>query len=56
MRNTLKLISEKSHKVHDTMERKDWLKMDPSQVTLLINLMNWVTNVETAMKKNSMAQ
>lgn len=56
MRSTLRGIAEKSNRVKDTMERKDWLVMDPSQITLLMNLITWVTNVETAIKANSLGK
>jgi dynein heavy chain len=56
MRETLKIISSKSNRAKDTMERHDWLIMDPSQVTLLMNLISWVTNVETSMKAGSLAK
>lgn len=32
------------------MPKADWIKKDPSQVTLLINLCTWVSNVETAFR------
>ena len=54
MRNTLKSIASKSNKTRPTVERKDWLVMDPSQITLLISLIEWVHTVETAMKQNDM--
>lgn len=54
MRSTLKSIAGKSNKVQPTMERKDWLVLDPSQITLLLNLISWVRNVEQALKKNDL--
>ena len=30
------------------MKKNDWLKQDPSQVTLLVNMTNWSRNVEGA--------
>lgn len=56
MRSTLRSISEKSNKTKEQMERKEWLLMDPSQVTLLMNLITWVSNVEEGFQKNSLPQ
>ena len=56
MRSTLRSISEKSNKVKEQMERKEWLLIDPSQVTLLMNLITWVTNTEEGFKNNSLPQ
>ena len=33
------------------MEREDWIVLDPTQVTLNINLIMWVINVENAFNK-----
>jgi hypothetical protein len=30
------------------MSKAEWLKLDPSQVSLLINMSNWSRNVEGA--------
>lgn len=30
------------------MKKNDWLKQDPAQITLLVNMTNWSTNVEKA--------
>jgi len=56
MRSTLRSIAGKSNKVKESMERKDWLVMDPSQITLLMSLISWVRTVETHMKANSLAK
>ena len=54
MRSTLKEITNKSHIAMESMSRADWLVMDPSQVTLLISLMDWVHRVEDSMNKNAL--
>jgi hypothetical protein len=33
------------------MKREEWLERDPAQVTLLVNLMLWVKQVEEAFNK-----
>ena len=30
------------------MKKNDWLKQDPAQITLLVNMTNWSTTVEKA--------
>ena len=30
------------------MTKQDWVKSDPAQVTLLVNMSNWARNVEGA--------
>ena len=34
--------------------KKDWLEDDPAQVSLLVNLVNWVKAVEAAFEANNM--
>jgi dynein heavy chain len=46
MVESLKYISNQSYAKFFKMEKNDWLRMDPSQVSLLINLSIWVKNVE----------
>lgn len=51
MRNCLMLIVQDSIKRFGNSERNDWLRDDPSQVTLLVNLMDWVIKSEDAFLK-----
>ena len=51
MRKSLKTITERSVKNFQTMGKLDWIKSDPTQVTLLVNMCNWVTDVETTFGK-----
>lgn len=46
MRATLNDISAKSVSASKTNDRNTWLKMDPAQVTLLVNVIIWVETVE----------
>ena len=49
MQESLHKITEKSLKtLLGGIERKEWIVMDPTQVTLTINLIKWVINVEKA--------
>lgn len=48
MRNSLRHIAGKSVATQQVSPKQDWIKQDPSQVTLLINLAVWVRNVENA--------
>ena len=54
MRTTLRMIAGKSNTAKESMSRDDWLLLDPSQITLLMSLINWVHNVEQHMKSNSL--
>lgn len=59
MRSSLNNIAEKSVKAFQTMQREEWLKMDPAQISLLVNMIQWVTDVEDGLRnlksdKNSM--
>ena len=56
MRLSIKTIAADSLKRFAKKEKKDWLEDDPAQVSLLINLVNWVKTVEAAFESNSMAQ
>jgi len=46
MRATLNDIAAKSVAASKTNDRNTWLKMDPSQVTLLVNVITWCDTVE----------
>jgi len=48
MRASLNQIASKSVVAFQTQDRQTWLKQDPTQITLLINLISWVQNVEGA--------
>jgi len=56
MRLTIKVIAADSLKRFAKKEKKDWLEDDPAQVSLLVNLVNWVKTVEGAFEKGNMAQ
>jgi dynein heavy chain len=51
MRSTLKDLSKASLKKYSEIAKKEWLLMDPAQVTLLINCSAWVILVEKAFQK-----
>ena len=48
MRSSLKDIAKESLKKFNELPKADWIKNDPAQVTLLINLCSWVINCEKA--------
>ena len=48
MRKSLNIIAGKSVATYGTIDKQAWIKMDPSQLTLIINLVNWVKNVEAS--------
>jgi len=48
MRLSIKTIAADSLKRFAKKEKKDWLEDDPAQVSLLVNLVNWVKIVEEA--------
>jgi dynein heavy chain len=54
MRRSLKDIAADSRIRFGQKEKSKWLADDPAQVTLLINMVNWVVNVETAFENKSM--
>ena len=53
MRASLNDIAAKSVQTHKTTDRDTWLKQDPSQITLLVNIMAWCNTVEGYFKKIS---
>lgn len=56
MRRSLKDIAADSRVRFAEKKKADWLGDDPAQVTLLVNMVNWVNSVEDAFEKNSMQQ
>ncbi len=48
MKSSLNIIASKSVVNQHTMKKVDWLKQDPAQITLLVNMTNWSRNVEAA--------
>jgi dynein heavy chain len=54
MRRSIKTIAADSLKRFARKEKKDWLQDDPAQVSLLVNLVNWVKAVEAAFESDSM--
>lgn len=48
MKSSLNIIASKSVVAQHSMSKVDWVKMDPAQVTLLVNMSNWARNVEGA--------
>jgi hypothetical protein len=54
MRRSIKTIAADSLKRFQKKEKKDWLQDDPAQVSLLVNLVNWVKAVEQAFEADSM--
>lgn len=48
MIKSLNVISAKSFQSFNGMSKEDWIRQDPAQVTILINLVNWVKDVEKA--------
>ena len=48
MKSSLNIIASKSVVNQHTMKKNDWLKQDPAQITLLVNMTNWSRNVEAA--------
>lgn len=51
MKSTLKGVAQSSFQANSTMERKEWLKRDPAQITLLVNNINWSAKVEESFTK-----
>ena len=49
MRETLKVIGADSLPRFKQKAKADWLFEDPAQITLLINMLSWVENVENAL-------
>ena len=46
MVSTLNEIALNSIKTYASVEKDDWIKQDPAQITILINMITWVNNVE----------
>ena len=55
MRLSIKTIASDSLKRFKKKEKADWLQDDPAQVSLLVNLVNWVKIVEKGFETNTMA-
>lgn len=51
MRSTLRDIAQASLTRFQQKPREEWLVEDPSQITLLINLIDWVVKTESAFRK-----
>lgn len=49
MRLTLKEIGRDSLTRFQKLPKAEWLMQDPAQITLLINMLSWVDNVETSL-------
>ena len=56
MRRSIKTIAADSLKRFAKKDKKDWLEDDPAQVSLLVNLVNWVKSVEAAFENDNMNQ
>jgi len=56
MRDSIRDIAADSLKRFQKKEKKDWLEDDPAQVSLLVNLVNWVSNVEKAFAESAMSK
>ena len=54
MRLSLKDIAADSLSRFGQKEKRVWLEEDPAQITLLINMVNWVIAVEQAFKNNNL--
>lgn len=50
MRETLRLILDDSQKRFAQQNREEWIPVDPSQITLLVNLFDWVNKTEAAFR------
>lgn len=46
MRDTLYEVVRTSIPAQESMKKEEWLKRDPAQVTLLVNMINWCRNTE----------
>lgn len=46
MKKSLNIIGSKSVVNQMTMPKPEWLKQDPAQITILVNMTNWSKNVE----------
>jgi len=56
MRLSIKTIAADSLKRFAKKTKRDWLEDDPAQVSLLVNLVNWVKNVESAFESKQMTK
>ena len=56
MRLSIKTIAADSLKRFAKKTKRDWLEDDPAQVSLLVNLVNWVKNVEIAFESKQMTK
>ena len=56
MRLSIKTIAADSLKRFAKKTKRDWLEDDPAQVSLLVNLVNWVKNVEHAFESKQMTK
>lgn len=54
MRDSLKSIGGKSIQNFLKMNKDEWMRLDPAQITLLVNLVAWVSAVEKALKNNGL--
>lgn len=54
MRLSIKTIAADSLKRFAKKDKKDWLEDDCAQVSLLVNLVNWVKSVEAAFEAGNM--
>src|SRR4051794_17186763 len=48
MKSSLNVIAAKCVVNYTQTDKDTWLRKDPSQITLVVNLVNWVKNVEAA--------
>jgi len=48
MKSSLNLIAAKSVVIQHTIPKDEWLRMDPAQISILVNMTNWSRNVEGA--------
>lgn len=48
IKESLNIIGAKSVVAQHTMPKTDWIKGDPAQICLLVNMTNWSRNVEAA--------
>jgi hypothetical protein len=53
MRSSLKDVAGASLKRYHQHGKAKWLTMDPAQTTLLINMLNWTTDVEKAFNESA---
>ena len=51
MRKTLNQVAAQSLVKFGQNDKETWLRMDPAQATLLINIVSWVNNVESSLTR-----